>query len=120
MIDQEIPGIILRLTGGKKPFLSFERRVQLAFEGKTRRGSKICRQGRLAQLVRASGLHPEGHWFEPSIAHQGGFEVMLKTPFFVAFPVFSSAYVICIAFIGNQKQSKITTAFGRLNAHKNF
>src|SRR3989338_100896 len=26
--------------------------------------------GRLAQLVRASGLHPEGHRFEPCTAHQ--------------------------------------------------
>ena len=26
-------------------------------------------QGRLAQLVRASGLHPEGQWFESTIAH---------------------------------------------------
>ena len=26
--------------------------------------------GRLAQLVRASGLHPEGQWFESIIAHQ--------------------------------------------------
>jgi hypothetical protein len=27
------------------------------------------RNGQLAQLVRAFGSHPRGHWFEPSIAH---------------------------------------------------
>lgn len=30
-----------------------------------------CAQGRLAQLVRAFGLHPKGHRFESCTAHHG-------------------------------------------------
>ena len=32
--------------------------------------SIITNNGRVAQLVRAFGLHPKGHWFEPSLDHQ--------------------------------------------------
>ncbi len=32
-------------------------------------GARSWQHGRLAQLVRARGSHPRGHWFESSIAH---------------------------------------------------
>ena len=35
--------------------------------------------GRLAQLVRASALQAEGHWFDPSTFHQVSNKVLFRT-----------------------------------------
>ncbi len=46
-----------------------QRRSRPCARAITKSGLYSCSHGRLAQLVRARGSHPRGHWFESSIAH---------------------------------------------------
>ena len=52
--------------------------------------------GRLAQLARASGLHPEGRRFEPVIAHH--FDRFLREPVFLFFEVSGAADFLVLHF----------------------
>ena len=51
-------------------------------------------QGQLAQLVRALGSHPRGHWFESSTAHRRYLKMLKFTIHLLLFPETGKVYYV--------------------------